>query len=109
MIDAEQLAELQGVFPGASAKLEAGYNFVHIPKLTLPEGCQPHEVKALLCPQARDGYTTRLFLSQPVAGKGSNWTQHHILGYTWHTRSWQNVGADQRLIQILLGHLGALQ
>jgi hypothetical protein len=109
MINPEYFQELQGIYPGAKIIPEAGVDFIYIPKLVLPEGCQPAEVEALLCPQTRDGYTTRLFLSAPVAGKGTNWTQHRIADRTWHTWSWQNVHANQRLVQILLGHLRAMR
>jgi hypothetical protein len=109
MVDQEQLKELEGLYPGGRVINEGGYQFVYIHRLTLPAGCRPTEVEALLCPQSRDGYTTRLFLSAPVSGKGNNWTQHRIADRTWHTWSWQNVQAGQRLTQILLGHLEAFR
>lgn len=109
MVDAEHFRDFQEMFPGAKVIPEAGYDFIYVPKLVLPAGCQPAEVEALLCPQMRDGYATRLFLSAPVSGRGSNWTQHRIADRTWHTWSWQNVQANQRLVQILLGHLGAFR
>ena len=105
MIDADQLAEFRVIYPEAQAMTEAGFDYVHIPKLVLPEGNTPVEVEALLCPQMRDGYMTRLFFTTPIPGKGNNWTQHHILGRTWQGCSWQNVQAGQGLAQILLGHL----
>jgi hypothetical protein len=109
MVDQGQLKELGGMYPDVRVISEGGYHFVHIPKLTLPAGSRPAEVEALLCPQSRDGYSTRLFLSAPVSGKGNNWTQHRIADRTWHTWSWQNVHAGQRLTQILLGHLEAFR
>lgn len=109
MLDSKQFEEFQAIYPEAKEISEAGYDFVYMPKLILPNGCQPPEVEGLLCPQLRDGYATRLFLSAQVIGKGINWTQHHIVGKTWHSWSWQNVQANQRLVQILLGHLGAFR
>lgn len=105
MIDIESLKEFQLVYPEAKVLTEGGLEFIHIPKLKLPGSNNPSEIEALLCPQMRDGYATRLFLSAPIAGKGNNWTTHHILGKTWHSWSWQGVQADQLLIRILLGHL----
>lgn len=93
------------MYPDAKHFTEGGLDFIHIPKLKLPGGTQPSEVEALLCPQARDGYATRLFLSSPIHSRGANWSTHHILGRSWHSWSWQGVQAEQELSQILLGHL----
>lgn len=103
------MAELQVICTDASEMTEAGLAFVFLPKLKLPQGCSPAEVDGLLCLCARDGYPTRLFLSEPVSGKGSNWTTHRILDRAWHTWSWKGVSADLRPTQILLGHLAALR
>ena len=109
MIDRSQFEELSSLYPGARIIPEGGQEYIFLPNLTLPKGCQPTVVDALLCPGSRDGYATRLFLSAPVVGKGNNWNQHHIANRTWHTWSWRDVSADQRLIQILLGHLDAFK
>lgn len=109
MINTEYLKEFQVSYPEAKVFTEGGFDFIHIPILKLPRDNKPSEIEALLCPQMRDGYATRLFLSAQIDGKGSNWTQHHILGRTWHSWSWQNVHAAQQYIQILLGHLDALR
>jgi hypothetical protein len=85
---------------------EGGLTYIHLPQLTLP-GCTI--VEALLCMSARDGYPTRLLLSQKVEGKGGNWTVHSILDRPWHCWSWKDVSADQRPIEILAGHLMALR
>ena len=109
MIVAEQIAELTALCERAVEMIESGQNYVYLPRLTLPEGCQPSQVEALLCLHGRDGYSTRLFLSQPVPGRGQNWTVHRILDRTWHTCSWQNVSAQLRPAQILAEHLRALR
>lgn len=109
MIDPDYLKEFQTIYPEAQALSDGGFDFIHIPKLVLPEGNSPAEVEALLCPQMRDGYMTRLFLSAAIPGKATNWTEHHILGRTWHSWSWQNVQADQKYVQILLGHLAVFR
>lgn len=108
MISSEQLIELEGCYGEAKVLAEANFEFVHLPKLKFLSDGTEVEVEALLCPQMRDGYSTRLFLSVPFTGKGQNWTQHQILGRSWHSWSWQHVPAEQRLIQILLCHLKAL-
>lgn len=104
-VDAGFFNELKLAFKEASILLDGGIEFVHLPVLRLPDGCQPPVVEALLCPQMRDGYMTRLFLSSQVPSPAQNWTEHHILGRRWYSWSWQNVSADQSLVQILLGHL----
>jgi hypothetical protein len=109
MIEAESLNKFLSVYPAAKAHSDGGFDFIYIPLLKMPEGCSPTEVEALLCPQKRDGYATRLFISQPIAGKGNNWTTHHILGRVWHSWSWQGVSPTQELTQILLGHLNAFR
>ena len=109
MAEPEQIEELQTLCPGARAMSEGGQELIHLPTLKLPPGSQPSEVEGLLCPTARDGYATRLFLSSPVAGRGANWTVHHIASRTWHTWSWRDVSASQSLVQILLGHLDAFR
>lgn len=107
MVDEAAMNELRAISAGAQEMSEAGINYVYLPKLKLP--CAPGDVEALLCIQQHGGYTTRLFLSKPVPGKGANWTTHQILGKTWHTWSWNNVLADIRPAQILGAHLDALK
>lgn len=109
MIKTEEVDELNRSYGAARIIPEAGFEFVHLEKLKFFSDGQEAEVEALLCPQMRDGYSTRLFLARPFTSKGQNWTQHQILGKTWHSWSWQSVPADQRLIQILLCHVKALQ
>lgn len=109
MADLGQLQELQAIDPGAQPHLEAGQEFIYFPALPLPAGNTPSTIEALLCPNLHSGYQTRLFLAQQIPGRGNNWTAHVIGARTWFTWSWQGVSAEQRLVQILKGHLRALQ
>lgn len=109
MADPGQLQELQAIDPGAQIHLEAGQELIHFPALPLPAGNTPSKIEALLCPHEHSGYQTRLFLSQQITGRGNNWTTHVIGGRPWFTWSWQGVSAQQRLVQILKGHLRGLQ
>jgi hypothetical protein len=105
----DELAEL-GLFCGAVTEFqEVGRRYLLLEQLTLPAGCSPAATGALLCPQERDGYQTRLFLAHPVNGRGANWTVHRILDRNWHTWSWQGISANQRPAQILRGHLRGLE
>jgi hypothetical protein len=105
----EYLAELTAICGEARELVEAGIKFIHLRKLRLPGGCQPAEVEALLCLGTCNGYLTRLFLSQQVAGKRSDWLPQHILGRTWYTWSWNGVPAHLRPAEILAEHLRALR
>jgi hypothetical protein len=103
----ESMEELKQFSTGAQEMTEAGITYVYLPGLKLP--CAPGIVDGLLCVQQHGGYTTRLFLSVPVHGKGQNWTTHVILSRTWHTCSWNNVPANQRPAEILAQHLRAFR
>ena len=105
----DDLAEL-GLLGGTVTEFREGdKQYFHLGLVTLPAGCDPAACEALLCPQERDGYLTRLFLAQAVTNRGGNWTVHRILDRNWHTWSWQGIAANQRLAQILRGHLRGLQ
>jgi hypothetical protein len=103
----DQIEELKSLCPDAAVFTETGEEFVLLPSLKLPSGATPAVVDGLLCPRSHSGYATRLFLSQPVIGRGNNWTTVRILDRVWHTPSWRDVGADLRLIEIVLGHFNA--
>lgn len=107
MIAPEAMEELRAICPGAVEMSEGNIAFVFLPKLKLP--CAPGEVDALLSLQPHSGYTTRLFLSTQVAGKGNNWSTHTILSRTWYTWSWNNVPSGIRPAEILIGHLRAFR
>jgi hypothetical protein len=103
----EDLAELRQVCPCASLKTESGQSFVDLPGLKIPVGTGIVVRDALLTLQAHSGYTSRLFLSQPIAApRTQNWTTHTVLGRAWHTPSWNNV-ASGRPVEMLLQHLKA--
>lgn len=106
MRSADELNELEQICPGAKEMPVGGIGFIFLPNLKIPGQGQ---MDALLCPQARDSYATRLFLSLQISGKGSNWTQHRILDRPWYTWSWKDVGAELRLAEILAAHLSALR
>jgi len=109
MLAEDSLAELKLICGDAHEMPEGGYVFVFLPGLKIYTGNQTISLDALLCLQAKDGYPTRLFLSQQVPGRGNNWTQHRILDKAWHTWSWNGVGSDLRPAQVLAEHLRALR
>lgn len=109
MLPEELLAELRTICEAAKEMTEGGYTFVYLPGLKILTGDQAVSDDALLCLQARDGYPTRLFLSQQVSGRGNNWTTHRILDRTWYTWSWNYVSSNMRPAQVLAEHLRALR
>ena len=107
VIPEEAMQELRQICPGAQEMLEAGITYIFLPGLKHPLG--HGTLDGLLCLQQHSGYTTRLFLSAVIPGKGNNWSTHTILSRTWHTWSWNNVPANQRPAEILAQHLRALR
>lgn len=109
MLPAEQMEELKAICPDAQEMSEGGLAYVYLPTLSLPEGNNPQKADGLLCLSAREGYPTRLFLSQQVAGKGNNWTTVRILDKPWCVCSWNYVSSTLRPAQILAEHLRAFR
>lgn len=89
---------------------EAGHPYILFKKLILPEGCEPKECDALLCPDSHLGYEARLLFSTKINSRNQlNW--HYsvsLFGKNWYAFSWQLNNRDLRLIQILSMFLGAL-
>jgi hypothetical protein len=109
MISSDHLKELAELCGEAKEISESGQVYIYLARLTLRVGSQPKQLEALLCPHSRDGYATRLFLSEPVLGRGNNWSVHRILDRTWHTWSWNGVSSQLRPTEILAEHIRALQ
>jgi hypothetical protein len=109
MISRDHLNELAELCGEAKEMSDSGQVFVYLARLTVVSGSQPKQVEGLLCPNARDGYATRLFLSEPVPGRGNNWSVHRILDRTWYTWSWNCVGSQLRPAEILAEHMRALR
>jgi hypothetical protein len=105
----DEFEELQRLCADARIMTESSIEYVLLPNLKLPPGVSPAVVDGLLCPQTLHGYETRLFLSHVVPGKGNNWRAHRILDREWHSPSWKGITADDRLIEILIGHLEVYQ
>ncbi len=108
MISAESLAELRQVCPAAASASEAGQEFVDLPGLNIPVGADIQVRDALLTLQEHSGYVSRLFLSEPIAGRGQNWNSFTVLGRSWHSPSWNGV-APGRPLEMLLQHLKVYQ
>jgi hypothetical protein len=109
MVSKDALREIRLICPEAEEMAAGDLLYVYLPQLKLPIGCMPSVVDGLLCLKPRDGYPTRLFLSEPVSGKGNNWNIFHILDKAWHSWSWNNVPYMGRPAETLAQHLVALR
>lgn len=105
----ERVDALRQVFPDLQVVAEAGADFVYLPKLPIRHAGEDRVVNGLLRPSVGEGYATRLYLSEPLHQRGGNWTQHSLIGKTWHTWSLQGIPAELPLDQMLAAHLRALQ
>ena len=106
----DQIDELKKIAPNLSHANEGGYDFIKIEGLKLPDGCEPSEVDALLCPAPREGYNCRLYVSIQITGCPSrNWNGNlRVLGQNWYAVSWQTT-TSLRLAEMLQVHLKAFR
>lgn len=110
-MDAEaQLGRLRELSPAAELWTEGGKPLAFLPGVQFVAGGKRVVRDLLLCPREREGYLSRLFLSQPVhAGSAKNWNTFNILGRTWHACSWQGVPNTLPWIEMLANHLRAFR
>jgi hypothetical protein len=111
MVAEEHVDELRSLCPGAKQVTEGGLDYVLLPALKLPEGCNPGVVDCLLSLAARDGYSNRLFFAQVVGSRQArNWNGQNIriLERNWFAYSWR-APDGLRPIETLIAHLQALR
>jgi hypothetical protein len=106
MTSESELAPLLGIYPDAELMTDGGQEFVHLPCLLVESGGTTYTREAVLSLKAHSGYTSRLLLSEPIPGRGQNWSVQNALGSNWHTPSWNNVMPGPPL-DMLLQHLTA--
>lgn len=106
----DQIEELKVIAPDLSLAEEGGTTFLLIKNLSLPDGCKPAVVDALLCPSPREGYESRLFFAEKITGGPSrNWNGNlRVLNRNWYAVSWR-TSAGLRLAEMVLVHLKALR
>lgn len=88
---------------------EAGIQYFYLEDMKLPASCTPSTCNGLLCPTTRDGYPSRLFLSQKIACPfPRNWNAENVrIGENdWFAFSW-NTGEGLTLPEMLAAHLAA--
>lgn len=111
MVTQEHMNELIALCPTARTNTEAGIDYVFLPGLRLPVGCNPPVMDCLLCMGARDGYENRLFFAAIVASPTArNWNTQNarILERNWFAYSWR-VPGGLRPIEVLIAHLQAMR
>lgn len=105
----EQVNDFLLIFPRAKQYTEGGFQYLFIQDVELPLGCSPEKVNVLLCPQLRDGYPSRMFLSQVVTGcPDRNWNCQNvrILDNNWFAISWM-TSPDLTIKEMYYTHLNA--
>lgn len=107
-IEEEQLVALRDLCDEVRVVTDGQYTLVLLTALRFPSDGQTLTMDALLCPQQHENYATRLFLERALPSKGANWKPHSFIGRPWHTFSWQNVGPELSLREILFAHLDPL-
>ena len=109
-MEAAERDELLTLSEEVQEHTEGGITYVHLRRLKLPANCTPAVLDALLCLGQREGYPTRLFVSEAItspSSKAGNWNTSSVLARSWHSWSWNNVPANQRPAEILASHLRA--
>jgi hypothetical protein len=107
----EQIEELEKHYEGVRRIEEGGLTYFYIPALILPDGCEPKVVEAMLCPVQRDGYTSRLFLSEIVKTPfARNWNANgvRIVERQWYAFSYNDI-RGMTLLQMLAAHLRGMK
>src|SRR5208337_2625947 len=104
----EQVEELKRYCQKLNAVTEDGVTYLYLEGLRLPTRCQPVECDALLCPEPKDGYPSRLYFSSQIQGAYTrNWnvSNARIVERNWFAFSWRVDTANPTLTQLLIAHL----
>jgi hypothetical protein len=105
---AEEIEELKSYCKELSMVKEGEVTFLYLEGLRLPSGCEPEACNGLLCPVPRDGYPSRLYLSEKVKSPYiRNWNVNdaRIGEKNWFAFSWKVDLKNSTLAKILVAHL----
>lgn len=99
----DQIGELRHFQSDLQYIEEAGHPYILLKSMKLPDGCEPKECDALLCPDSHLGYEARLLFSTKINSRNQlNWHYSvNLFGKNWYAFSWQLNNVNLRLIQIL--------
>ena len=85
-----ELADLIDLFADTQLIDERGGKVAHLPAFTFDAGGAAVTQNLLFVPVPLASYpSSRLFYEHPVAGRGKNWTTHHLIGRVWHAPSYK--------------------
>jgi len=102
--------KFRALYPSLEVWREGGVDAAFVPLLKVIAAGATHEVQILLWPNARDGYPSRLFVSEKLPGaRANNWNSFAICGRTWWACSWSGVQATLPLAEMLANHLRAFE
>ena len=104
----DQTDELKRYCAKVSVLPEGEVTYLYLEGLRLPAGCDPPVCDGLLCPVAKDGYPSRLYLSVQVKSRyPRNWNaiNARIGEKNWFAFSWKIEPAAPALAQMLIAHL----
>ena len=106
----DQIEELKRLFKDVSYASEGGYHYFLIRNVILPKPNTPASTDVLLCPNEREGYSSRLYFpTQIQCGKSLNWNgSTFIFDRQWYAFSWKLQSTERRLAQMVTSHLRGL-
>lgn len=106
-----EIARLRELSPEAEIWTEGGLQIAFLPGVQFIAKGVKVVRDLLLWPWEREGYQSRLFLSDRVeSSEDRNWNAvFNIQGRAWHAISWQGVSNTLPWIEILGAHLRALR
>jgi len=93
---------------GVTEVVEGARHLFILPKVTLPAGSVPAAAFGIYHASPHGGYSTRLFLEQPIKGANGTTPQtttEMFFGRTMHAASWNGVPADLLPHEGILAHL----
>ena len=105
---AEEFAHLQAMHAAAVLLKEGGQHAALLPDFAFAAGGESFKMDLLLVPFSHSGYTTRLFFTRKIDGRGANWNQHRVVERNWWAPSWNYVPPTLSWTQMLLAHLRAV-
>jgi hypothetical protein len=103
-------SEFLALYPDSIFHSEAGYNYIFVKNIHLPEGCIPAFASVLLCISPRDGYHSRLYFSRQIeSGINRNWNSNiYVMDGNWSAISWRTEDGLS-YTEMLLVHLNAFK
>ncbi len=104
----EQIDELKAYCMKLKSLVEGDVTFFLLEGLRLPAVCKPNTCDGLLCPVAREGYASRLYLSEKIScpyDRNWNVSNARIGERNWFAFSWKVERANPTLAQVLIEHL----